>query len=295
MHDNEKGRPARQIHALNQEIRELRKRLNELDDQKEAAFAKKNTVSKTIKELITQAKEKRIERNRITDSVKEEKEIRGTLNSGIRTRIGEITALKSQLSDKSGARENNPARIKIMIDRLNEKIETEVMSFEKETKLMKQIKDLKKQYNEMVAGSAVWAKVNVLSKEVDALKKDADSTHKHIQEKARASQEKHENVIEVSKKIDELKQEEKRLREDFTRKKREFGEINTKLKDKLAEFTKLKKEGAAHAGPAGGGASKIRQDLKEKLRLVQEKVRNREKLTTEDILTLQMEDSKENK
>lgn len=295
MRDNEKSNSAKQIHALNQEIIELRKRLNELDDRKEAVFAKKNAVSKTIRELIAQAKEKRVERNRITDSVKEEKQTRETLNSRIRARIGEITALKSQLSDKSGVRENNPVRIKMMIGKLDEKIETEVMSFEKETKLMKQIRGLKKQYNEIAAGSAVLAKINTLAEEVNALRKDADSKHRGIQEKARVSQEKHESVLEVSKTIDGLKEEEKKLREEFAKKKREFGEVNAKLKDKLAEFTKLKKDDAVHAASARPGESKIKRNLREKLKLVQEKVRNHEKLTTEDILILQFEESKMNR
>ncbi len=296
MHDNEKSNSAKQIHALNQEIIKLRKRLNELDDQKEAVFAKKNAVSKTIRELIAQAKEKRVERNRITDSVKEEKQTRENLNSTIRSKIDEINALKKQLAGKSKTNEGNPAKIKIIIENLDEKIEREVMSFEKETKIMKQIRGLKKSYDELTAGNAVWAKINTLSLEVDALKKDADSKHRGIQEKARVSQEKHENVLEVSKKIDELREEEKKLREEFAKKKKEFLEVNANLKDKLAEFAKLNESNAVHAASARrAGESKIKHYLKEKLKRVQEKLQDRKKLTTEDILILQLEESKENK
>ena len=73
------------------------------------------------------------------------------------------------------------------------------MSFEKEKEIMKQIKTIKKKYNEVKVISTVFEQIQKLSKEIDTLKKQADETHKKVQSRAKESQEKHEHIIENSK------------------------------------------------------------------------------------------------
>ncbi len=294
MQDNKQKDLTNHIYVSDREIIELRNKLNQLNDQKEALFSKKKIVSGKIKELISIVRAKREKRNKLTDSVKEEKTQRGDLNLQIRTKIDEIKALKEQCL-KTGRRLNvreNPQDIKERINRLNEKIETEVISFEKEQQTMKQIKELKKRYDELVKVSSVWDEVGTLSKEIDTLKIGANQKHTYIQEKAKVSQEQHEIVLDISKKIDELKIEEKQLNEKFAEKKKEFNQINDLLKEKLTGLGKQ-----PFYEPKQDKKQKrkeqLNQSLKEKQVHVQEKLKSGQKITTEDLLIIQSQTDSE--
>lgn len=289
MQDNESKDLTKQIHALNKEIIELRNRLNQADNQKEKAFSQKNSISRQIKELIDFVKVRRVERNKLTDAVQEEKKSRSDFNNKIKIKIEEIKALKSQIKpDEKKSFRESPSNIKSLMNKLNEKIETEVMSFDKEQKIMKQIKGLKKKYDEFSRGNDLSDKVHKLSEEIDALKATADLKHREIQEKAKSSQEIHEKILEVSKKIEELKKEEEKFADEFSSKKKEFFGINSKLKEKLSELTSLNKKVFVKKKSANlSKYEKDRNTIKAKQEAVQEKLRKGEKLTTEDILVLQ--------
>ena len=78
------------------------------------------------------------------------------------------------------------------MDELESKVETEVMEFKKEKAIMKQIKSLKKQFNEVKDVSDIWDKGSKLSKEIDVLKAKADSLHKIVRGHAKDSQDKND-------------------------------------------------------------------------------------------------------
>lgn len=284
MQDNKNRDLDRQVNVSNREIIELRNRLNQLNDQKEALFSKKMAVSGKIKELISIARAKREERNKLTDSVKEEKTQRGNLNVQIKAKIDEIKVLKEQCPKGGWFNMRETQAVTARINRLNEKIETEVISFEKERQFMKQIKELKKHHDELVKADSLRDKINSLSKEIDALKLGANQKHTGIQERAKVSQEQHEIVLDISKKIDELKAEENKLSQEFAAKKKEFNQVNELLKEKLE---KIGKQPLIKRDKKYERKERLKQSLKEKQLQVQEKLKNRQKLTTEDLLILQ--------
>ena len=86
-------------------------------------------------------------------------------------------------------REDSPDFLQRHMQQLEEKIETEVMSFEKEKKLMEQIKTLRKKYLALKEGSTVFKQLHETSKEIKKLKRDADTSHQDLQTKAKISQE----------------------------------------------------------------------------------------------------------
>lgn len=201
--------------------------------------------------------------------------------------------MKNAPRDKKGRR-ITPESIKKEIEKIETAIETTVRSFDQEQKLMKKMKELKKQYAELSMTTTGSKDLSALRKKINSERKEADKLHKEIQEKAKLSQDLHEQILELSKKIEEMRKAQADAHEKFLSAKKEFQEINNQLKKKLEEYK-----------AAGGEAQHIRDEkrhqkeekkeksLAEKLAAVQKKIEAGEKLTTEDILVLQSEDSDE--
>jgi uncharacterized coiled-coil DUF342 family protein len=261
-----------------------------LDDQKEALFHQRSPLSKEISQRIQAVKQLKHERDQLTAEVKKQKENRRGLNELIRQKIEQVKKLheeKKHLAAKLGLKEN-PGHIKMQIDRLEQRIETDVMSFAKEQVLMKEIKDLKKRYEASRKTSTLWDQGHALSAEIDELKRQADAIHQEIQQKAQQSQEKHERLLEESKKIDELKKRQEELDAQIAAKKGEIKAAEAKLEPLLRQANDLSSKLFAERKEK---EERFRVEQKkrfsDKLAEVKEKMTKGEKLTTEDILVLQ--------
>ncbi len=288
--EKEKTDLFRQLNEKRRDVSVLRANLNQADEQKENWFAKKDSLSKEISELIRKVKKNKDERNTLTNQVKTDKSLRTESNSLAKKKIDELKDLnkeKVEISKKYDIK-GNPVYIKQEMDRLEAKFETEVMSFDKEKKIMDQIRELKKKYKEAKKVSDVWGKIHKLSKDVDELKKSSHETHQKIQSRAVESQKKHEEMIKESKEIDELKKKEEEAFTKFIEFKKKFNEVNEQLKQKLVELNMLNES-------ANEYKTEIRKDkqekeeqfLKSKEEMIEEKIKKGKKLTTEDLLIFQ--------
>jgi len=290
MSSNENNKLYKELVEKKKEVSSLRAALNTINDQKESWFDKKEAASKQIRSSIKGIKKDKSKRDEFTNQIKDDKTKRTELNKEVKTKVEKIKKARSQAKDlmKKLGLKKDPSKLLELIEALELKIETEVMPFSKEKKMMKEIKDIKKKYNEAKEVSNVWETSTRLNKEINDLKTKADTVHKKIQNKAKESQTRHERLILVSKDIDELKEKEAIALVKFVEFKKKFSEINEKLKEKLGELNKVNSE-----------VSKIKKDtvskrkqkqndiLKTKGMDVEEKIKKRKKLTTEDLLVFQ--------
>jgi uncharacterized coiled-coil DUF342 family protein len=278
---------------LRKEVLSLKENLNNIDEEKEAAFSEKETISKDISKIIKEVQAVKQQRNNFTKDVKDLKLKRDTLNAQVAHKIKDIKSMDNERKDI--ARKHNiqedPSRIKAQIEQLEQKFETDVFSFEKEKELMKIIKTLKKKYKESNVVSDVWDKLHVMSKDIDVVKKDSHDVHSQIQQKARESQQKHEEMLVLSKQIDELKVREEAAYKKFFEQKQKFNEVNTKLKEKLMGLNQISEEVNAFKNKNKIDRQRAQDDMLKSMEdMVQEKIRHGEKLTTEDLLILQKAD-----
>ncbi len=290
MQENEKKELFGKLNGLKKEISELKVSLNQVDEQKEKWFRDKEAFSRKIKDLIKEIREDKAKRNSLTDEVKKHKEKRKELNEKSKSKISDI--LKINQKEKEVIRKHHikgdPSAIRAEMDRLELRIETEVMSFDKEKGIMKQIKGLKKRLDESNGLNSILSKKSDLSKEIDILKKEAKEVHKMIQIVAKESQVKHESIIRGSKEIDELKKKEEEAFQKFIEFKKKFNEINDNLKDKLTEMGKInEKLGVYKEESRKKRKEKEDRMLKNQADILNEKIKKREKLTTDDLLMFQ--------
>lgn len=282
-----------QLDELQPRIKALKQRLNELNSQKENAFQQRNPVGKEISSLIHNIKQSKKERDSLTDEVKKLKENRTGLNEIIKKKIEEakkLNAEKKKTAAKLGLKEN-PGHLKMLMDKLENKIETDVISFDKEKAIMKEIHELKKRYTAAKESSAVWDAAHQMSKDIDTMQEQADDIHRQIQQKAKISQQKHEHLVEDSKKVDALRGQGDTFTKDISQTKSEIAKLSEELETLLKQASELNTKLSAERKEKEAATVQQRQKkFSEKLAEVKQKFAKGEKLTTEDIIIMQGED-----
>lgn len=286
----EKKRLLDSLKSLKSDISKLRNLLNDKNIEKEALFQKKENITKQIHDIIKDVKALRKERDRLTTLVKQLKKERDSLSASLNSKIGNVKKLQQEKNTlvKKYNIKGDPSIIKGEIEKLEQKIETEVMSFEKEKGIMKDIKAKKKQLDDAKGLSLVLEKIYKLSDEIKDAKRKRENKHKSIQSFAAESQKKHEELIEKSKKIDELRVKEEDIYKKFFDVKKEFSNINDKLKGKLVELNNIKgKLDIDKKETIKKHNEKQKKELMDKAEKVDEKIKKRKKLTTKDLLIFQ--------
>lgn len=279
----------RQLDALKNEIISLRKELNKINSEKESWFNKKEDFSKSIREKISIIRESREKRDALTRKVKELKEKRNALSEEAGKKISEFKKLndeKKKLLQKSKVKD--PLALKTQIDKIEVRLETEAMPFDREKKLSKTLKDLKKSLSEASDSMEIMAKAAGLSRGINESRKDANKAHNEIQEFARQSQVLHEIAVKTSKEVAELKGKEEESFKNFINSKARFAGINNQLKENLAKMSGIREK-----------INKFNLEEEEKRKLketmliqskekeIEEKFKATKKLTTDDFLAFQ--------
>ena len=276
------------INELQTEVHAKRTGLKQLDDQKEALFKERNALGKQISEFIRQIKPLREERDTLTNEVKALKDERAKLTKHIQEKIG---VFKEPPPFKPTATGESPHRLRKEIERLEYKIETEAPSFDKEKQLMKAINELRKKLKNAEHANTAWKASKEISSDIDTAKKSADTTHDQIQQKAKLSQEKHEQMVKLSKHIDELKEQEKKLNAQIDLKKKEIEELLKPFDEQRKELNELRKKAGLEVEEEGKRKEHTKKKKLSDLRKeVEDKIKNKQKLTNQDLLILQSSD-----
>lgn len=273
-------------------LSELKVSITTLQNQARTIFSELNALKKEravlrqqTRDLITQTQQIRKERDTLTAEVKNEKIKRGELNKEVLQKISTVQALgKTDEVQSIG-------HLKHSIDAINKKIETEVISFEKEKQLMKVLNNLKKQYAAAVKARIILEQKKEVSSTLRTLKKDADVTHEHIQQKAKQSQEKHQLAVTNSQKIDILKKNLDELNLKIEEKDKALQQLEQQLDEKFKELKKI--SGEVHVSAEEHRKYKHEHEqkiLSKKRQDVEAKFKRGEKLTTEDLLVMQSGD-----
>ena len=300
MDESEKQDLKRKLDSLKEEINQLRKDVNILDKAKEELFNKRRSLDSGVRGELNLLSTLKRDRNNLTRQVRELKTKRDPLNKKIRENIEKIKGMK-KISDKASeklvqkdkkgfVKKISPGMLKMEIDKLEFKIETEVFSPKKEQELMKVLKEKKKLYKEVALSGNSWKDMKSLSSEIDNEKSEANEFHSKIQKLAEESQKKHEKIIEISKKVEPIMPELKELDKQIDKAKMEFSVKSNALKEKLMEISKLSQElGVAMQDEEKPRMSReeIHKILESKEKSVEEKIKKRQKLTNEDLLVFQ--------
>jgi uncharacterized coiled-coil DUF342 family protein len=254
---------------------------HKLNEQKEAAYQELQELSKNIGAAIRELKERRTKRNDLTQLAQDQKVVRKELSRIIKEKIAEVKALRSKRGDKvvkASDSKESPGKLRMEISKLEHKLEISAMDFTEEQKLTKILKEKKAALGKIAGDSDLDRTIRTLSKDIDKLKKESDVAHEQVTAAAKESQEHHEAILTLSKNIEDWKKRETELQEQYGKLK---DELNANRSD-LPTKKQPKKQQHVQQNSAADEAV-----LKEKVAEVEQKVKDKKKLTTEDLLAFQ--------
>lgn len=265
------------------ELSKLRAQLNPLNSQKEQIFQELRSLRNKFKPLQERIKTLKNARDDFTKQVKTLKEERTQLNLAVKEKSvskKEVDQKKKEMLEKVDLGDS-PARIKAQIRKLEEKIETEVIPFSQEEKIRKIIKGLKAQYNQVKGLDEVWKAVNTTGADFAEARRKAEQSHRKVQELAGQSQEKHTEINKLYRELKELRKNEHPLAEKYLDLKAQCQQLKKSLDGLFQRVNELSKLFTNE------DRKSRKQILREKTSEVVEKIRKRQKLSTEDILAFQ--------
>ena len=222
--EEEKEQLIKRYDELKKEIADLKATLNKINSEKESFFQEKQHLKQKLSELINTIKEDKRTRNEFTSHVKESKNKRQEFNEQIKKKIEELKNLKIEretLAKKLNI-QSNPEQLLKEISMIERKIETEVMSFEKEKQLMKLINEKRKHLKESKGLVDISQKMRGVTRELDELRKESDKAHNEVQTAAESSQVKHEALLDEFKKLDDVGSKEKEAFEKYLELKKQY-------------------------------------------------------------------------
>lgn len=268
------------VRNLRDEVSRLKNQLNELNVQKEQWFSTKERLKKDISELIQKIRIFKSTKDKTDIQARDLKKKRDDYNKQVQDLIKKFKELNSKKQNILKAKQIkfDPATIIKKIEELDFKLETEAISFTKEKQMMVQIKAFKKQLNEVGETQSLFKELKALSEEITATKTKADEAHQELQ---KAGQTGYDELMEMTKKINDLKKKQEDAFKKFIESKDKFSKINEELKTKLKQANELNL------------VKKIKtletqeKKLEDRAKEVEEKLKQKKKLTTEDLIILQ--------
>lgn len=276
-----------QIKKISQELSSLKSQISEAAKQKEFWFRKKEGLKKEINSLIKKIKEIKSEKDESNIQVQGLKKNRDKYNSEVHELIEKIKKLNEEKGKELKKYNSNidPHKIQIRINALEKQVETET-NFNKEKKLMEEIKKLKKSYAEFSSVMKIEEEAKKISDSIKASRKKANEFHKQIQDTAKDAN--YTEFMDMSKKITDLKKVQEEAFNKFIEFKNKYLQLSQDYKKKQEEAKpfqeQIEKEQESQKAQQQEKQLKI---LKQKSDQVEEKIKKKKKLTTEDILAFQ--------
>ena len=274
--------------TLKKEIDSLRNTLKAINDDKERWFKKKEDLKKEMQVLIE--KIKALQKDNDTSKVDQLKKERDKYNAEVKILIERIKALKQEKEvflKKHGIKED-PETIKKTIEKIEEKIETEVLSIDKERKLMDQIKRMKKNYEALGDSKILTTKIDEISRQIEENKKKANEYHEELKKALKEKKKWYNEFFSLSKQINLIKKQQESAFAMFISFKNSFLEVSKQLGVKLSLIKKEKKDFEDIKKEKKKRKEETELEfVEEKRKKVEEKMKKGEKLTTEDLLVMQ--------
>ena len=280
-------------YALESDISRLKRELCALTSKKRSLYGQLDVLRVVFRPVINKIKELKSKRDEHTASVKELKTKRQAASSVAKTAISDLKQLRTEKDKKSqklGVRRPAAAIIS-EIKKLDFKIETEVIPFEKEQRLTKIIKEKKVELEKAKQLIGVMSKLKSSSHKLESSKSRSDEAHQELQLHASVSQKLHEDMLSHAKTADHIKAKMKPLFREKSEITQKYSALKTELDKKLAELDSVSE-----------ALGKIKADEDRQKQLVEEKriqatekeltdkMKSGKKLTMDDLIKLKKVD-----
>tara|TARA_Y100000310_G_C20587112_1_gene766022 strand:- start:15 stop:860 length:846 start_codon:yes stop_codon:yes gene_type:complete len=268
------------LNTLGKNIGALSARLKHLDAQKEENYQELSKLNSDLNTLLKQANDLKVSKQELTKQIQQKKLSRDKLNSEVSKLAVKMKGLRAVKIDMP--RDHVPVRaIKTQLDGINMRLQTEVVNYRTEQKLMDIIRALRSKLRKSETDENKLREHSEVRIILRRNKFAADALHREIQHAAAKNSTLFSSLAGVSKRIAEMKDKKDRLRSEIGIAKIQINVLNKDLATKLSSWSNAKKV-------IGQSRQRVNDKLaNEKAEVAQEKLKAKKKLTTEDILAMQ--------
>lgn len=262
--------------------RELRDQLN---DETRKWADRRDELNSQVRTLIDQALEHRRERDALNDEVRDAKENRDLWNKKYLEFSEKANTLKRQKLPKNGM---PLGKLKKELKDLEFKQMTSVLTIEKEKELIELLSKLQAQIKEREQILEMDEEIRNVMRETNRAKQEAEKYHKIVFESAEQAQKEHDAMLDLYEQANKLRKdadeaqvkfievkliadEEHKKHIEHLRRVHDYDKIIFGLRQKEEKTKKYKEESAA----------------KKEAEAIFERFKQGEKLSTEDLMTLQ--------
>jgi uncharacterized coiled-coil DUF342 family protein len=273
------------LNALAEEHKSKRDRLNGVT---KSLAEERDSYNAQVRELVQAANDHRNNRNRLNTEVKESKVLRDELNKKA-TEFNEVVMkLKRERQGETGA--PNLSRMRNERKAMEFKAMTQVLSADKEKELMVQIQRLNFQIDEQEKKMEENREIRTALKDSRQSKEEAEAQHRLVSDLARQAQTAHDTMIELYEKADDIRKKaddcqgrfinnkqladaEHKAHIDLIRKVHDYDKFISGLRRRDRRVRKDRQEKAQ---------KQVAEDMMDRFK-------KGEKISTEDLLSLQTE------
>lgn len=278
---------------LNQQAhrhRELRDRMN---DNTKAHAARRDEFNGQVRALVERANQHRSKRDALNAKVKEGKVKRDELNKEAHAKSEALNALRRERGGGAGPAPGIPiAKLKAEIRHLEYQQQTTVLTPKKEKELIDLIGSKLKEVKEREASFQETAEIKGAYEAMRAAKAAAEEQHQAVTLLANEAQAEHDQMVQLFNEADGLRKHADAAQADFVKSKIEADKIHREYIEAVSGIRDIEKVmGALRSGatrteresmPAASNAEVISEAEE-----IFDKFRKGEKLSTEDLMTLQ--------
>lgn len=262
----------------------LRKERDRLNDEARKHAEERDGFNMEVRGLVNQANEHKKRRDELNEGVKRSKEGRDEAN-----RAADEAGKAADTLRRERMPEGNPgdsvAKLKKEARMLEMQHMTVVLTTSKEKALMERLKEIGKTIRAKEGQLRSDPELKASLEKAEELKEKAEKSHAKVGEMAEKAQAEHDAMIKLYKQSDKLRKLADKLQERFVVSKMEADKIHKAYIDVVNDIHYLEDE---QSNAMGGRPSMAQQARGEAAaEAVFQKFKAGEKLSTEDLLTLQ--------
>ncbi len=269
----------------NQEAERHRRRRDDLNEKTREWVEKRDALNAQVRGLIDEATQHRILRDELNAQVKAAKEERDKWNR----RVNDLQDLLSDLKRRKMPRGAIPlGKLQQELKRLEFRQMTSVLSVDKERALIDEIQKLQAEVRKLEKALEENEDVRKVNDELKTVREKAEVAHRRVSELAEKAQREHDLMTGLYEQSDTLRRQADLAQEEFIKTKMLADEEHRKHIERIRQVHDYDKiiHGIWMKTRSVPGVSE-ETDAKKEAEQIFEKFKKGEKLSTEDLLSLQ--------
>lgn len=274
--------PLERKSQLQQKANNLRAERDRLNDEARGHAEERDGYNAKVRGLVNEANEHKKRRDELNENVRRQKDVRDEANK-VADEAHKVADTMRRERNPEGGGEINAARLKKEARSLEMQQMTTVMTPAKERALIERLQEIGKLLKQKDSELKADPELKAAIEKADKLKEKAEKEHSKVAELAEKAQGEHDAMIKLYKESDKLRKVADKLQERFVVSKMEADKIHKAYIEYVNQIHEIEDEMGGKPGGPMINAKQAEAAADE----VFEKFKAGEKLSTEDLLTLQ--------